>query len=44
MIVNVFGRISPQDRAQYLAIVEQVVRILGTRQPATRGRANGSSP
>jgi DNA-binding MarR family transcriptional regulator len=32
MIVDVFGRISPNDRAQYLATVEQVVRILGEKE------------
>ncbi|MBI4343710.1 MAG: MarR family transcriptional regulator [Candidatus Omnitrophica bacterium] len=32
MIVDVFGRISPDDRAQYLATVEQVVRILGEKE------------
>jgi len=33
MIVNVFGQISPVDRAQYLAILERVVKILAQKNP-----------
>ena len=41
MIVEVFGRISPSNRAQYLATVEQVVKILGAKDvPAPK---NGAS-
>ncbi len=32
MLVRVFGRISPSDRRQYLAILEQVVSILNTEK------------
>ncbi len=35
MVVQVFGRISPDDRAQYLATLERVVESLG-REPAER--------
>ena len=36
MIVEVFGQISPSDRAQYLAILERVVDII-SQEPAKRG-------
>ena len=32
--VQVFGQISPQDRAQYITILEQVASNLTQRQPA----------
>lgn len=33
MLVEVFGQISPADRAQYLATLERVVAILSKEQP-----------
>ena len=33
MIVDVFGQISPVDRAQYLAILQRVVKILSQKNP-----------
>lgn len=39
MVVQVFGRISPKDRAQYLGTLERVVGILAQNRP-TRSPAN----
>ena len=36
MILEVFGQISPDDRAQYLATLERVATILSAQQPGHR--------
>ena len=43
-IIEVFGQISPRDRAQYLAILERVVAILSQQHPVRQPTRTHARP